>query len=160
MRVIGPGVSTATELLSRYGLSLERVSSAMEIPGSYWGDSEAGLVGSTLYLRQDTPLHSLLHEACHFICMDDRRRAALDTDAGGDDLEESAVCYLSILLADELCGFGRRRMLADMDAWGYSFRLGCTQAWFEADAEDAVAWLECHGLVDAGARPTWRLRTT
>ena len=31
-------------------------------PGSYWGDSEAGLRGNALYVRADTPLHSLLHE--------------------------------------------------------------------------------------------------
>ena len=31
--------------------------------------------------------------------------------------------------------------MADMDAWGYSFRLGSTRAWFERDAEDARAWL-------------------
>ncbi len=28
-----------------------------------------------------------------------------------------------------------------MDAWGYSFRLGSTRAWFEGDAQDARAWL-------------------
>ena len=67
--------------------------------------------------------------------MDAGRRRGLDTDAGGDYDEENAVCYLQILLADELPGFGRARMMADMDAWGYSFRLGSAQAWFERDAE-------------------------
>ena len=66
----------------------------------------------------------LLHEACHYICMAPERRAGFDRDAGGDDLEESAVCYLQVLLADELPGVGRERLCADMDAWGYSFRLG------------------------------------
>ena len=45
-------------------------------------------------------------------------------DAGGDDAEENAVCYLQILWADALPGFGRERMFLDMDAWGYTFRLG------------------------------------
>jgi hypothetical protein len=46
-----------------------------------------------------------------------------------------------------------------MDAWGYSFRLGSTAAWFERDAEDARAWLLLHGLIDAAGTPTWRLRS-
>ncbi|MDJ0828109.1 MAG: hypothetical protein QNJ16_21755, partial [Rhodobacter sp.] len=82
----------------------------------------------------------------------------LDTDAGSDDLEECAVCYLQILLADALAGLGRARMLADMDRWGYSFRLGSAAAWFAQDAEDARAWLARHGLIDADGEPTFRLR--
>jgi hypothetical protein len=78
----------------------------------------------------------------------------LDKDAGGDDLEESAVCYLQVLLGDELPGVGRKRLLEDMDAWGYSFRLGNTRAWFEGDAADARAWLREQGLIDGSGRPT------
>jgi hypothetical protein len=48
---------------------------------------------------------------------------------------------LQIVLADGLPGVGSDRLMADMDAWGYSFRLGSTRAWFENDAEDARAWL-------------------
>ncbi len=55
--------------------------------------------------------------------------------------EESAVCYLQVLLADELPGVGRARLMDDMDAWGYSFRLGSTRAWFETDAEETRQWL-------------------
>ena len=84
--------------------------------------------------------------------MTPERRAGLDRDAGGDDPEESAVCYLQILLADALAGVGRERMMQDMDAWGYSFRLGSTRAWFEGDAEDARAWLARHGVIDAAGR--------
>jgi hypothetical protein len=91
--------------------------------------------------------------------MDAARRARLDTDAGGDDDEENAVCYLSILLADELPGFGAARMMRDMDAWGYSFRLGSARAWFERDAPEVLQWLRAAGLVDARARPTWCLRS-
>jgi hypothetical protein len=145
-------------LLARYGLSLITVPEAAPIPGSFWGDSEAGLVGLSVYARADTPVHSVLHEACHCICMDMTRRDALHTDAGGDTDEENAVCYLQILLADFLPGVGRTRLFADMDAWGYSFRLGSAQRWFEEDAQDARQWLAREGLIDATAVPTWRLR--
>ena len=135
-------------VLDRYGLTLRLVAPEEVIPGSYWGETEAGLKGDCLYARLDTPLHSVLHEAGHYICMSPERRAGLDRDAGGDDLEESAVCYLQILLADELRGMGADRAFADMDAWGYSFWLGSTRAWFENDAEDARAWLRKHGVTD------------
>ena len=136
-------------LLARYGLTLALVGGREAIPGSYWGDSEAGLQGDTLYARLDTPLHSVLHEAGHYVCMTPERRAGLDRDAGGDDLEESAVCYLQVLFADELPHVGRERLFTDMDAWGYSFRLGSTRAWFEGDAADAHAWLYGRGIIDA-----------
>jgi hypothetical protein len=145
-------------VLERYGLRVEAVPPDAPIPGSYWGDEEAGLVGHTLYVRPDTPLHSALHEACHYICMDPTRRGTLDTDAGGDYDEENAVCYLQILLADAVPGLGRARMLADMDAWGYTFRLGSARAWFEHDAADAHAWLRDRALIDGEGRPTGALR--
>ena len=133
-------------LLVPYGLVVERSTDA-RIPGSYWGESEAGLIGNRLIVRPDTPVHSALHEACHWICADHGRRRALHTDAGGDDLEECAVCYLQCLLADALPGYSRAQMWADMDAWGYSFRLGSAQAWFERDAGDARAWLASRALL-------------
>jgi hypothetical protein len=34
-----------------------------------------------------------------------------------------------------------------MDTWGYTFRLGSAQAWFDNDAEDARAWLCARGLL-------------
>jgi len=146
-------------LLGRYGMELVLISPSEIIPGSYWGDSEAGLKGDRLYARLDTPIHSVLHEACHYVCMAPERRAGLDRDAGGDDLEESAVCYLQVVLADSLPGVGRHRLCSDMDAWGYSFRLGSTQGWFEGDAEDARGWLREHGVIDGGDRPTWVARS-
>jgi hypothetical protein len=91
--------------------------------------------------------------------MNGERRAGLDRDAGGDDLEEAAVCYLQVLLADQIEGAGRDRIMADMDAWGYSFRLGNTQAWFDSDAEDARLFLLNHGLIDDRCLPTMRLRS-
>jgi hypothetical protein len=141
-------------LLNRYGMELSLIAHQEVIPGSYWGESEAGLKADRLYARLDTPIHSVLHEACHYICMAPERRAGLDRDAGGDDLEESAVCYLQVLLADELPGVGRKRLCSDMDEWGYSFRLGSTRAWFEEDANDARLWLRDHGVTGAGDRPT------
>lgn len=156
---LGEGFAeAAVGLLARYGLRLEPVPSGESIPGSWWGEQEAGLHGDALFARPDTPLHSVLHEACHYICMAPARRAALDTDAGGDYDEENGVCYLQVLLADELPGFGRDRMFADMDAWEYSFRLGSARAWFEQDADDARAWLAGHGLIDSAGLPSWRIR--
>ncbi len=145
-------------LLDRYGLGLALVAPEEVIPGSYWGDSEAGLRGDRLHARLDTPVHSVLHEASHYICMTPERRAGLDRDAGGDDLEESAVCYLQVLLAAELPGIGRERAFADMDAWGYSFRLGSSRAWFESDAEDARLWLRQHGVTAGNDRLTGACR--
>jgi hypothetical protein len=134
-------------LLDRYGLELRLVAPEEIIPGSYWGEREAGLIGAKLYARLDTPLHSVLHESAHFICMTPERRAGLDTDAGGDDTEESAVCYLQLVLAQTLPNVSRERMCRDMDAWGYSFRLGSAATWFAEDAEDARDWLIRHGLL-------------
>ena len=145
-------------VLARYGMQLEWVADDDAIPGSYWGDSEAGLIGNRLLVRRDTPLHSAMHESCHYICMDSERRAGLHTDAGGGYDEENGVNYLQTLLSDFIPECGRSRMFADMDAWGYSFRLGSAQAWFERDAEDARRWLLDHGLIDAHDRPSWHLR--
>ena len=90
-------------LTRRFGAELRQLARRTQLlPGSYWGESEAGLRGNVLYVRADTPLHSLLHELSHYVCMSPERRAGLDRDAGGDDAEECAVCYLQILLADEL----------------------------------------------------------
>jgi hypothetical protein len=145
-------------LLSRYGLDLSLIAPNELIPGSYWGESEAGLRQNRLYARLDTPIHSILHEASHYICMTPERRVGLDRDAGGDDPEENAVCYLQILLSDQLPGVGRKRLCDDMDAWGYSFRLGSARAWFEGDAEDARIWLVGFGVVDIENRLTGALR--
>jgi hypothetical protein len=145
-------------LLARFGLRVTEVAAAQNIPGSFWGDSEAGLVGNKLLVRADTPVHSALHEAGHYICMEAARRDALHTNAGGDTNEENGVCYLQILLADQLPALGRTRLWSDMDAWGYSFRLGSAQAWFEHDAEDARAWLIAHDILSASGALTWRIR--
>jgi len=150
--------TTLPELLARYHLTIHWVEHAQPIPGSHFGEPEAGLIGSSLYLRDDTPVHSALHEACHFICMDEKRRAILDTDAGGDYDEENAVCYLSILLANRLEGYGQDLMMRDMDSWGYTFRLGSARQWFEQDAGDARNFLALSGVIDKDCQLTWKLR--
>lgn len=141
-----------------YGLTLELVRPFAEIPGSFWGAPEAGIVGCTVFVRADTPVHSCLHELSHIVCMTADRRANLDRDAGGDDDEECAVCYLQILLAGKLPQVGRSRLMQDMDAWGYSFRLGSTAAWFASDAAEARTWLFERKLISAAQDITWRLR--
>ncbi len=144
-------------LMRGYGLELQWTAPAQSIPGSFWGDPEAGLIGSTVHARADTPLHSVLHEVAHYICMAPERRAHLHTNAEGDDAEEAAVCYLQILLGDWLLTGARERLFNDMDAWGYSFRLGTASRWFAQDAEDAKGWLMQRGIIDADAAPTFAL---
>lgn len=128
-------------LLGRYGLHFELVADSAPIPGSFWGEREAGLIGANVFARRDTPLHSLLHEACHLIVIPPPLRDAVHTDASDSQFEEDATCYLQLLLADEIRGFGIERAFADMDAWGYTFRLGSARAWFEQDADDAADYL-------------------
>ena len=156
------GAQALARLLLPRGLSVVPVPESAPIPGTYWGEPEAGLVGGQLFVRPDTPVHSALHEAAHFICMDPGRRAVLHRDAGGDCAEEDAVCYLQVLLGDQLAALlavdeagpplSRARLFADMDAWGYSFRLGSARAWFEQDADEARTWLERAGLLADGVR--------
>jgi hypothetical protein len=147
LRVADLAFADLTALLSRHELQLQRVDDGTPIPGSFWGDPEAGVIGSVVYARNDTPVHSLLHEACHLIVLPPERRARVHTDASDSVLEEDATCYLQIVLAGRLAGVGSDRLMADMDAWGYSFRLGSARAWFERDAEDARAWLTERGLL-------------
>ena len=151
-------MASLVALLARYDLRLQVQADHEAITGSFWGDSEAGVVGRTVFVRNDTPVHSFLHETCHILCMSGERREHLETDAGGDDLEEAAVCYLQIVFADEIEGVGRARLMRDMDAWGYSFRLGDTRSWFERDASDARKWLIDYGLLSASGELTFKLR--
>jgi len=146
-------------LLNLYGLKIERLDEGVPIIGSFWGASEAGITGTSVYIRLDTPVHSFLHETCHLICMSPGIRATYSGDAGSDDSEEAAVCYLQILLADSLSGVGRDRLMSDMDEWGYSFRCGSARGWFENDAGDSRQWLRRYELIDAADRPTHRLRS-
>lgn len=151
LRVGQIGFEAPAALLARFGLQLRRVPAGEPIPGSFWGDQEAGIIGTTVYARDDTPVHSLLHEAGHLIVLPPERRPDVHTDATDSIEEEDATCCLQIVLADELPGVGSARLMADMDAWGYTFRLGSARAWFEQDAENARAFLKARGLPHAAS---------
>lgn len=134
-------------LLARHGLNLITVADDAGIPGSYWGEPEAGVIADCVFARADTPVHSVLHEASHLIVAGPERRAAIHTDASDCDREEDASCYLQIVLANQLQDVGSERLMTDMDTWGYSFRLGSSSTWFEDDADDAREWLVVRGLL-------------
>ena len=151
-------LDSVAQLLAKYDLSIELIPAKQTINGSFWGEPEAGVIGDRVFVRGDTPVHSLLHETCHIACMAPNRRQMPEGDAGGDDLEECAVCYLQIVLADELSGAGKEQLMQDMDDWEYSFRLGSTRRCFDEDAADAQSWLKNQGLLQADSRPTFQLR--
>jgi len=148
-----------SSLLGKFSIQVHLIEDSEKIPGSWFGDPEAGIINNNLYIRNDTPVHSALHESCHYICMSPSRRRNLHTNAGGDYDEENGVCYLSILLSEYLKSFGQVRMLNDMDEWGYTFRLGSSKAWFEGDAEDAKNWLIQYGIIDHKNTPIWKIRS-
>ncbi|GLQ92106.1 hypothetical protein [Dyella acidisoli] len=153
LRLVDIDRSFVETLLAHYGLSLTLVADGAAIPGSFWGDDEAGIIGHTVYARGDTPIHSVLHEAGHLIVLPPERRSEVHTDATDSIEEEDAVCYLQIVLGDALPGVGRKRIMQDMDAWGYTFRLGSARAWFEQDAENAKTWLIKHELLTEAGEP-------
>ncbi|MGF6494353.1 hypothetical protein ABIE56_002544 [Luteibacter sp. 621] len=146
LRVGAIGFDEPRALLAEHGLSLIEVADGEPIPGSFWGDTEAGIIGTTVYARADTPVHSLLHEACHLIVLPEEKRALVHTDATDSIEEEDATCYLQIVLAGHLPSVGSQRLMEDMDRWGYTYRLGSTRAWFEQDAPEARAFLLARGL--------------
>ncbi len=142
------GFAAARTLLARYQLDLVQVENDQAIPGSFWGECEAGVIGSQVFARFDTPVHSLLHEACHLIVLPEEKRLEIHTDATDSVAEEDAVCVLQAILGDELPGVGRERIWADMDEWGYTFRLGSAKAYFENDANDSFNFLVTRGLIN------------
>lgn len=146
LRVGEIGFDEPRTLLARFGLDLVAVADGEAIPGSFWGDTEAGIIGTTVYARSDTPVHSLLHEACHLIVLPEEKRALVHTDATDSIEEEDATCYLQIVLAGHLPSVGSARLMEDMDRWGYTYRLGSTRAWFEQDAGEVQAFLRERAL--------------
>ena len=142
------GFEAPRALLARYDLVLIQVEDSLAIPGSFWGECEAGVIGHCVYARFDTPVHSLLHEASHLIVMPEEKRSNIHTDASDSVAEEDAVCILQALLGDELAGVGRERIWADMDTWGYTFRLGSAKAYFENDANEAFEFLLVRRLIN------------
>src|SRR5690606_28622821 len=107
LRLADIGFEAPAALLAAHGLNLVRVPDGEPIPGSYWGECEAGLIGCNVYARADTPVHSLLHEACHLLVMPPARRAAVHTDAPDPAPGEAAACALPTLPADRPPGRGR-----------------------------------------------------
>ena len=91
-------------VLGKYNLTVHLVDENQKITGSWFGEPEAGIIENNLYIRNDTPVHSALHEASHYICMAPERRDKLHTNAGGDYDEENGVCYLSLLLSNYIDG--------------------------------------------------------
>ncbi len=142
------GFESPRALLARYGLVLIQVEDSLAIPGSFWGECEAGVIGHCVYARFDTPVHSLLHEASHLMVIPEEKRSNIHTDASDSVAEEDAVCILQALLGDELTGVGRERIWTDMDTWGYTFRLGSAKAYFENDANEAFAFLLACRLIN------------
>lgn len=152
------GQNSISDAIGPYGLKLSLVENCHDIPYSYWGAPEAGRINNTVYVRHDTPIHSIFHETCHYVCMPKYQRSQNKIDAAGSALEENATCYLQILLSDHLPRFNRKTHMQDMDEWGYSFRLGSAQKWFSQDAEDARIWLEIREIIDKNCKLTWKLR--
>ena len=136
-------------LLAGFGLRLVLLPAGADIPGTYWGAPEAGLSGDQLFVRPDTPVHSVLHEAAHFLCMPPSAAPACTGTraATWPRRTPSATCRSCWERSSGAAGWSRERLFADMDAWGYSFRLGSTRRWFEEDADEALAWLRDRGLV-------------
>ena len=147
------------QLLSNYGIYVHCLNFDKDIPYSFWGAPEAGRLGEQLYLRGDTPIHSILHESAHYVCMPEIQRNDAEIDAKGSAIEENATCYLQILLADHIDHYSREQLMNDMDAWGYSFRLGSAYEWFTKDATEVKDWLVSHNLITANSKITWQLRT-
>ncbi|MEM1264239.1 MAG: hypothetical protein AAGH76_17705 [Pseudomonadota bacterium] len=140
MRTVGDvETSVLSQWIEPFGLAIAVGPTNAAIPGSYWGAPEAGIIGTTLHVSRETPIHSLLHETSHVLMCDPALRATLRTDAGGTDPEEEAVCALQLALADALPRYSAADCLADMDAWGYSFRQGTAASWYREDAPSAAA---------------------
>lgn len=152
--------ASVKDLLNHYGIKVNRFDNDTDIPHSFWGNPEAGRLHEQLYIRGDTPIHSVLHEACHYICMPSAQRSVELVDAKGSAVEENATCYLQIILAAHIDGYSRSQILQDMDDWGYSFRLGSAYAWFTQDAYETKEWLIHKQIISPQEDPTWKLRST
>ena len=151
-------VGSLSTVLRIHGIEIKEIAKNHPIPYSYWGAPEAGRKSNKLYIRHDTPVHSILHETCHFVCMPKNQLRDDRVDASGSPAAENACCYLQILISDHVHGFNREIHMKNMDEWGYSFRLGSAAAWFSQDAEDAKEWLVSQNIIDLLGDITWKLR--
>ena len=112
------------------------------------------MIGARVYARLDTPVHSVLHESAHFICMTPERRAGLTPMRAATMGKRTPCATCRSCWPDRLPNVGQDRICRDMDDWGYSFRLGSAAKWFAEDAEDTRRWLIGHGLIDGEGRIT------
>ncbi len=60
---------------------------------------------------ETTPLHSILHEASHYIRIQAHQRSLTQVDAKGTAMEENSTCYLQLVLSDLL------RAIVDRSIW-------------------------------------------
>jgi len=58
IRVADVPLEALESLLARYNLNLKLQPVNEAITGSFWGDSEAGVRGHSVFVRSDTPVHS------------------------------------------------------------------------------------------------------
>ena len=157
---LGAGFEDAVAaLLAGWGLELGVVADGAPIPFSYHGEPEAGLEERRVWVRADTPLHSVLHEACHALCMDGARRGALARDAGGDFRRGKRRLLPADPARRPAARRGRGAAARGHGSLGAT-RSGSARArrWFESEADDARRWLVQHGLTDDAGRPTGRAR--
>jgi hypothetical protein len=98
LRVGDPAHPSLVELVRRYGAELLQQALTPCCRAHTGARSEAGLRGRVVRAR-GPPWHSVLHELSHYRVHDAGAAREPDRDAGGDDAEECAVCYLQIVLA-------------------------------------------------------------
>ena len=92
--------------------------------------------------------------------MSEERRKCLDRDAGGDDLEEAAVCYLQMLLADHLPGCRSRPADAGHGQPGVTVSGSAIRAAGSSRTlATRVDWLLDNGLISSADNPLFILRT-
>jgi len=100
LRVSDTGIDSLRTLFAPHGLDIKLVADGVDIPGSHWGDEEAGLITNTLFARADTPIHSVLHEACHWLLMSEP----------GSRLMQKTLCSICKPIVQDLhsdCSFNR-----------------------------------------------------
>ena len=94
-------------LANRYGLTVKSIADGETITGSFWGEPEAGIKGLSVFVRSDTPIHSMLHEISHIIQVGIENHGAvefnLDFVAVHSDLLEVPLTSIA-----EVASFRRR----------------------------------------------------
>ena len=81
-------LNSIAALLGKFKLSVDLMPDDATINGSYWGEPEAGIVGNRVLVRRDTPVHSLLHETCHIVCMTPERRQRFKGDGNAEEIQD------------------------------------------------------------------------